>query len=379
MRQDLLKHFGMEKDSYYEDTLNSALEEAPEYAFAINTGHAKEIHTFHTHDEFITNTAMRLCNEKENHTTVSAFADPKIVMPILKESLYSQINKISQWAQFGKKEEPVYTCNIDYGDETGFVVDKDLKVYSTTGIQLVLQKVPVYDNTCPFGFYLKTAYPASDKVYCSKEAIGQLDKYGILAIPNKNLRSRLDQIAFLHINDHPEVKIKRTETPWHDQEISLQYKEDSTLHNVYISKNGKMHYCQHMDNKKIDTYKMDDLAKYCPTLYKLAYNIRDDLREDGKSFDNRIKQGKIHNDKILEKIDEHVAEILPYYVDEYDTPSKEEFPKDRFALSSENKIDDKENTLSSLDEEIEDMLKEQANDKEENISKNINRNEEYFR
>ena len=383
MDRFLLSHFGVQGDNYYEKQLKNAFDTSVEYALAINTGHTKEMHTYNNKEDFLKKTALRICNKKESHDIVSILADKSILIPVIKETLkYEYLSKISEWVQFNEQDK-TYTIKANYGMDTGFVVDKDMQIHRTEGINIVLRKADnLKDPACPFGFYLMTAYPAGEETFRT-EKIGAFDRYGVLDVLKDKLQTRLEQVAFLHAGDMENVKVALKDTKDHETRINLFYQDAEKFHQVQINKGGHFRYkAKQLSTQEIIEH--PNLKADCPILYKIAENISTDIREDEVIFQTRIKQGMIANNTLLQKLDRIKKEIIADYIDCHlitenmeKTANKEAIIQDRFSINLNQKQE--ENTvLSNLNDEIEAVLQDSKNINVERSNVNVKDNEEHI-
>lgn len=381
MDRFLLKHFGIQGDNYYEEHLEDALKTSPEYALAINTGHAKEMHTYNNKEDFLQKTVLRICNIKESHDVASILADKRILLPVVQNTLGGRyLSKIAEWAQFGENNQSIIEAN--YGADTGFVVDKDMQIHRSKGIKIVLRKADnLKDPSCPFGFYLVTAYPAGEKAYLT-EKIGTLNRYGVLDTIKDQLQTRLEQVAFLHAGDDKHVKVMLKDTKDHETRINLFYQDAAKFHHIQIDKGGHFRYqAKNLSTQKI--VEQPNLKTDCPLLYKIAASISTDIRMEEREFNHRIEQGKTSNKELLQKIDDARDAIVNDYIENEDI--QEEITKnktviqDRFSISLNKGESQKENvTLSNLNDEIETVLQESKNINVERSNVNLKDNKEHL-
>ena len=82
MRSDLKRLFGS-GTSYFADELQKSCASNVECAIASDVGHAAEMHTYKNSNDFLQKTALRICNEKENHADVSVLANKQLLYPIV--------------------------------------------------------------------------------------------------------------------------------------------------------------------------------------------------------------------------------------------------------------------------------------------------------
>lgn len=364
MDRFLLKHFGIQGDNYYKEHLENALTTSPEYACAINTGHAKEIHTYSNKEDFLQKTVLRICNTKESHDVASILADKRILLPVVQNTLGGRyLSQIAEWAQFGKNKQSIIEAN--YGADTGFVVDKNMQVHRSEGIKIVLRKADhLNDPACPFGFYLVTAYPAGEKSYLT-EKIGTLNRYGVLDTLKDQLQTRLEQVAFLHAGDDKHVKVILKDTKDHETKINLLHQDIQKAYLIQIDKGGHAQYL-YKDQLTGEKVKSKHIEKDCPLfLYKIAKNISSDIRMEEREFNHRIEQGKTSNKELLQKIDDARNAIVNDYIENEDIQEeikeKQTIIQDRFSISLDKDKGQKENiTLSNLNDEIETVLQENS-------------------
>lgn len=382
MERFLLKHFGIQGDNYYEQQLTKAFDASPEYTLAINTGHAKEMHTYNNKEDFLQKTALRICNKKERHDTASILADKRILLPIVQNTLECRhLPKIAEWVQFG--EDKQYIIEANYGADTGFVVAKDMQVHRSKGIEIVLRKADnLKDPAYPFGFYLVTAYPAGKETYLT-EKIGALDRYGVLDILKDQFQTKLEQVAFLHAGDDKNVKVILKETKDHELKINLLYQDIKKAYLIQIDKGGHPKYL-YKDQLTGEKVKSKNIEKDCPLfLYKIAQNISSDIRMEEQTFNHCIEQGKTANEELLQKIDDARNAIVNDYIEngeiQEEINENKTVIQDRFSISLDKEKGQKENvTLSNLNDEIETALQESKNINVEKSNVNIKDNEEHI-
>lgn len=272
------------------------------------------------------------------------------------------VSEISKWMQYSNTQKHI--VQDDFGYDTGFVVDKNMSVHQASGITLVFQRAtdPITKESCPFGFYLSTAYPSSNKKFYTNTR-GTLNRYGVLDVLRKQLPTRLEQAAFLHSGDHDDVKVEIVENIAHEKRIRLiyqEYKNDEMYrHVVNIKPNGQgIYHCKKLEENPAYT---KNLKVDCPVLYKIAIAIRNDLQMEDRKFEHCIIEGKQENNQLLSQLEIAEQEILQTYIEdellESQPLQKKEIVQnkleDRFSItdSTANKTQDGY-TLTNLDDEI---------------------------
>lgn len=372
MRQDLKNSF-QSNDGYFEKQLELCCQTNIDFALALNTGHTQTMHTYKTPSEFLQKTVSRLCNSKENHPAVSVFADDALLQPILSEMVECYIHDISQWIQFDSGKEHKFVLDVDFGEETGFTVNRKMQVHSTTGVTLVFQKAEDYETekSCPFGFYLATMYPSSDKKYLTRE-LGTLDRYDVLQSIQNVLPTTLEQVAFFYSGDHDDIHVKIIETKTHEKRVQLYHQDKNKYaHYIRIKENGEISYkCIAPDKSAAPQAYTQNIRANCPALYNMAINIQKALGEERDTLffkNNQIKltKGAIYNNAIISKIEDAKQEILNFYIEDglLKIAPNIKTQADRFSITASqngiNKVEDPHTiqfSLTDLDDEISNSL-----------------------
>lgn len=290
----------------YRELLDDAVWTNETFALGMHSGHTN-IH--YDEDCNINHTLVRLI--KEDKKAVCNFDNSEDAISIIQSAVSTDIKNITNWMMKEKKEfddeskyyEYAVSINMKEHVGKGIIRNKDnsFEEKEIQAVRIVLQRE--YSDLCPYGFYLKTAYPdIYDKNSITTQKISKED------IIERNLftfNDKYEKAAFKY-NGKAGVIVtyenKEYDTPF----IKAYFSDKENRYKCYINED-KLRIKTKAHNS--DIYKSSNLEDLPEKLRAVVSEISNDIKDrervpiTQKTFNEIISdvQRRYYNNKINTK------------------------------------------------------------------------------